>query len=322
MPEGIFCNRQPVTTEEALKNLLADKGGQQYYKEMEALEVDTALLWNQIRTTCKSRLKTWLTICARCGMCAESCFYYRCNDRDPAQVPAYKIQSTLGEMVRRKGRVDTAFMMRAMDVAWGKCTCCNRCGMYCPHGIDVGVMMSYMRGLLFKQGFVPWEMKIGSGMHRVYKAQMDVTTEEWVETCEWMAEENGEEWPGLEIPFDKEDADVMYTLNAREPKHYPEDVAQAAILFHLTGPCRKRDGSRPPSSCSPGTGKAAPSASPTCITLSNGYGPSSLSGRNAAMPTGEPWSKALTGPGGLTANRPYATSITCSGWPRPCVPAS
>jgi Fe-S oxidoreductase len=87
--------------------------------------------------------------------------------------------------------------------------------------------------LLYSQGFVPWELKIGAGMHRIYGAQMDVTNEEWVETCEWMAEENQEEWPGLEIPVDKENADIMYTLNAREPKHYPEDVAEAAILFHI-----------------------------------------------------------------------------------------
>lgn len=235
MPEGALCNRQPIATEEALKTLLADKGGQQYYKEMEELHVDAVLLRDALEKTCKSRTRTWLEICARCGLCAESCFFYRCSDRDPTQVPAYKIQSTLGEMVRRKGKVDTAFMLNAMDVAWGKCTCCNRCGTYCPHGIDMGVMFSYLRGLLFQQGFVPWEMKIGSGMHRVYKAQMDVTSEDWVDTCEWMVEENSEEWPCLEIPVDVEDADVMYTLNAREPKHYPEDVAEAAILFHLAG---------------------------------------------------------------------------------------
>ena len=235
MPEGVLCNRQPIATEEALKTLLADKGGQQYYKEMEELHVDTALLWDTLQKTCKSRTRTWLEICARCGLCAESCFFYRASDRDPTQVPAYKIQSTLGEMVRRKGKVDTAFMLNAMDTAWGKCTCCNRCGTYCPHGIDMGVMFSYLRGILYQQGFVPWEMKIGAGMHRVYKAQMDVTTEDWVDTCEWMVEENCEEWPKLEIPVDVEDADIMYTLNAREPKHYPEDVAEAAILFHLAG---------------------------------------------------------------------------------------
>lgn len=235
MPEGKFCNKKPVNSEEDLKALLGDKGGAQYYKEMQELEVDQEALWANIEKTCQSRTKTWLEICAHCGMCADSCFLYRVNDRDPKQVPAYKIQSTLGEIVRRKGKVDTEFMLHAMEVAWSQCTCCNRCGHYCPHGIDMGVMFSYLRGLLYSQGFVPWELKIGSGMHRVYGAQMDVTTEDWVETCEWMVEEQQEEWPGLEIPVDKEDADIMYVLNAREPKHYPEDVAEAAILFHLAG---------------------------------------------------------------------------------------
>jgi Fe-S oxidoreductase len=39
----------------------------------------------------------------------------------------------------------------------------------------------------------------------------------------------------LEIPVDKKDADIIYTVNAREPKHYPEDIAEAAILFHVAG---------------------------------------------------------------------------------------
>jgi Fe-S oxidoreductase len=235
MPEGKLCNRQPVNTEEQLKLVLNDKGGKQYYAEMEELDVDTAKLWATIQKTMKSRFKTWLEICAHCGLCAESCFLYQVNGRIPEQVPSYKIQSTLGQIVKKKGQVDNAFMRHCMDIAWSWCTCCNRCGQFCPHGIDMGVMFGYLRGLLYSQGFVPWELKIGAGMHRVYRAQMDVTTEDWVETCEWMAEENEEEWPGLEIPVDKEDADIMYTCNAREPKHYPEDVAEAAILFHVAG---------------------------------------------------------------------------------------
>ncbi|MCG8529439.1 MAG: (Fe-S)-binding protein [Desulfovibrionales bacterium] len=235
MPQGTFCNTKPIGSEEELKALLGDKGGAQYYEEMKELDVDSDAIAALLEKTCQSRIRTWLEICAHCGMCADSCFLYRVNDRDPKQVPAYKIQSTLGELVKKKGKVTNEFMRHCVDVAWSQCTCCNRCGMYCPHGIDMGVMFSYLRGILNSQGFVPWEMKIGSGMHRVYNAQMDVTTEDWVDTCEWMAEEYEEEWPGLEIPVDKEDADIMYTLNAREPKHYPEDLAEAAILFHLAG---------------------------------------------------------------------------------------
>jgi Fe-S oxidoreductase len=72
-------------------------------------------------------------------------------------------------------------------------------------------------------------------MHRIYRAQMDVTTEDWVETCKWMEEEQEDDWPVLKIPIDKEGADIMYTCNAREPKHYPYDIAEAAILFHIAG---------------------------------------------------------------------------------------
>ena len=40
-----------------------------------------------------------------------------------------------------------------------------------------------------------------------------------------MAEEYEEDWPGLKIPVDVQNADIIYTVNAREPKHYPEDLA-------------------------------------------------------------------------------------------------
>lgn len=235
MTEGTLCNKIPVNTIEKLQALLTDKRGQVYYKEMKQLEVDTPALVKILQNTLKSRLKTWLKICVHCGLCADSCFFYLANNKDPRQVPSYKIQSTLGELVKRKGNVDNEFMRMAMDIAWGKCTCCNRCVMYCPFGIDIGVMFSYLRGLCFSQGFVPWEMKIGSGMHRIYQAQMDITSEDWVDTCDWMAEESEDDWPGLKIPMDKMNADIIYTVNAREPKYYPEDLTQAAILFHLAG---------------------------------------------------------------------------------------
>ncbi len=235
MPEGTLCNRQTVDTEEQLHALLADKSGKVYYEEMKSLDVDCDALWATLQKSLKSRLKTWLEICAHCGMCAESCFLYLTDNRNPEQVPSYKIQSTLGEMVKRKGQVDNEFMRYCMDTAWSKCTCCNRCALYCPFGIDMGVMFGYLRGLCYSQGFVPWELKIGAGMHRIYRAQMDVTTDDWTETCEWMCEEWEEEYPGLEFPIDKPDADIIYTVNAREVKHYPEDLAEAAVLFNIAG---------------------------------------------------------------------------------------
>ena len=235
MPEGTLCNKTPVNDKKQLQALLADKSGRKYYEEMKGLDVDREKLLTMLKNGCKARFRTWLKICARCGLCADSCYLFTVHDKSPDQVPAAKFHSTLGEMIKRKGAVDNEFFLKTMETAWAKCSCCSRCAMYCPHGIDTGQMMAYVRALCYAQGFVPWELKIGAGMHRIYRAQMDVTSEDWVETCDWMAEEAQDDYPGLEIPIDKEGADILYTCNAREPKHYPYDIAETAILFHLAG---------------------------------------------------------------------------------------
>ena len=126
MPEGTLCNKKPISTKVELDALLADSNGRTYYAEMEELEVDSDALWALIQKTMKSRTKTWLDICAHCGLCADSCFLYSVNERDPKQVPSYKIQSTLGELVKKQGKVNNEFMRMCMDTAWSKCTCCNR----------------------------------------------------------------------------------------------------------------------------------------------------------------------------------------------------
>ena len=89
MPEGKLCNKQTVDTVEQLHALLADKSGKLYYEEMNHLDIDDKALWATIQKTFKSRLKTWLDICSHCGLCAESCFYYLTNDRDPTRDVEY-----------------------------------------------------------------------------------------------------------------------------------------------------------------------------------------------------------------------------------------
>lgn len=127
MPEGTLCNKNTVDTMEYLAALLADKLGKKYYEEMKHLDIDKEKLKSSLKATCKSRLRTWLELCSHCGLCADSCFLYLANKRDPAQVPSYKIQSTMGRIVKRNGDVDNEFMRHCMDVAWSQCTCCSRC---------------------------------------------------------------------------------------------------------------------------------------------------------------------------------------------------
>ena len=44
-----------------------------------------------------------------------------------------------------------------------------------------------------------------------------------------------EELVGLKIPIDKKGAKIMYTVNAREPKFYPQDIMEVAKIFHVAG---------------------------------------------------------------------------------------
>ena len=180
-----------------------------------------------------ARIKTWLSICSRCGLCAESCFFYLANNRDPRLSPAYKFKNTLGLMYRMKGNVDREFLKKCYDIIWGECTTCKRCSMYCPFGIDIATLIATARTICFSQGLVPEGLARTSVNYRETGNQMGMSTEDFIETCEWMAEETGEEIRGLTIPIDKPGAKYMYTVNAREPMYYPQDIGMAAQIFTI-----------------------------------------------------------------------------------------
>jgi len=178
-----------------------------------------------------ARIRTWLSICSRCGLCAESCFVYLANDRDPKLSPAYKFKCTLGEMYRQKGVVDAPFLESCFNVLWLQCTMCKRCSMYCPFGIDVASMIALARGICYSQGVMPESLSEFTENCRRTGNHMGLPTEELVDTCEWMVEETEDDFQGVTIPIDKPGAKYMYTINPREPVYYPQDIANAAIIF-------------------------------------------------------------------------------------------
>jgi Fe-S oxidoreductase/CheY-like chemotaxis protein len=67
--------------------------------------------------------------------------------------------------------------------------------------------------------------------------QMGVLKEDYLETLEWMAEELQAELedPKINIPVDKMDCEVVYSINPREVKYDPRSIADAAKIFHYAG---------------------------------------------------------------------------------------
>lgn len=200
-----------------------------------AKPVDAAKIREILARNDTARLRMWLKACTSCGLCSESCFFYLTNEKKPEFMPQYKVRQTLGEILRHKGEVSREFMEEAKEIAWGRCTMCRRCSQYCPFGIDIAVMIHIARQCLRSQDVCPERLMTIDQSYLDTGNQMNMSDEDFIETCEWMAEEGQETIKDLEIPIDREDCELMFIVNAREPKYYPQDIQMAAQVFAVAG---------------------------------------------------------------------------------------
>jgi len=197
-------------------------------------EVNKEAIKEALNNRLTARIKTYLGICAHCGLCADTCHFYVSSDGDPKQVPSYKVKPLL-KLIKRKGDVDEDFLKEMYETVYGSCSMCRRCSLYCPFGIDIASMIAFSRTIMVGQGMMPEALADACKNIRETGNQMAVSEEDWVETVKWMEEELQEELPGVTIPIDKKGAKIMYTVNAREPKFYPMDIQLAAKIFYLAG---------------------------------------------------------------------------------------
>jgi len=98
----------------------------------------------------KDRMRTCLSACAACSLCAESCFLFKEKNGDPQYMPSYKVIKTLGKLYRKRGRVSRAELEEMQPLLWRNCVLCGRC--YCPFGIDIPNMIAFARSILRTQG--------------------------------------------------------------------------------------------------------------------------------------------------------------------------
>lgn len=101
----------------------------------------------------KRYMREMLSACISCGMCAESCFYFK-NTGKRSAIPSYKVRKTVGRLFRKKGRVSRKELEGMADLLWGHCAVCRQC--YCPMGIDLSAMMSFGRAILRSQNIDRW----------------------------------------------------------------------------------------------------------------------------------------------------------------------
>jgi Fe-S oxidoreductase len=101
----------------------------------------------------KSKMKLYLSHCVRCTLCAESCFLYMKNDKDPTYMPSYKVINSLGKLYKERGRVTRKTLGEIKELVWNRCVLCRRC--YCPIGVDIPNMISFARSICRSQDVYP-----------------------------------------------------------------------------------------------------------------------------------------------------------------------
>lgn len=113
------------------------------------------------------RVLAALEVCVRCGICTESCHYYRSNPR-VEHTPYYR-----AERVRRiyrrfldpvgrllpgwfgaRSTTDEALSELA-ETAFAGCTLCHRCTFECPFGVETAEIMRVMRSVATATGHSP-----------------------------------------------------------------------------------------------------------------------------------------------------------------------
>ena len=192
-----------------------------------------------------------LAACVHCGMCTDSCHYVLANPGDPTFAPAYKADKIRKLFKRhfdwtgrvfpwwvKAGSVFTDEELEDLkDTVFGKCTNCRRCSLNCPMGVDLATFNRMARGLLVSVGVMPEGVAVVSKDQWEIGNQMGVLKEDYLETLEWMSEELQDELddPEVNIPVDKAECEVVYSINPREVKYDPRSISDAAKIFHFAG---------------------------------------------------------------------------------------
>jgi Fe-S oxidoreductase len=202
-----------------------------------------------LRRDVGSKLLTHVNSCVHCGLCAESCVYYRLKP-DEHFVPAKKVDivssiyrryHTLGGKVApwltKARKLDDATIEDMVDLLYGSCTMCGRCNKHCSVGVDIEYLVRTGRAMLAEMGYVPETLQKTVDTAITTGNNMGIPTEEFVDTLKWLEEDLQFEVndDNATIPLDEKGKDIMYTLNPREPKFFPLSISAMAKVFYAAG---------------------------------------------------------------------------------------
>ena len=188
--------------------------------------------------------------CARCQTCANACPIYIASGGKEIYRPTFR--SDLLRRIKQKylggHKIWARLAHNDVQLGWTtiaqlaessyRCTLCRRCAQACPMGVDNGLVAREIRKLLSQElGIAPKELhrlgtvqqlKVGSSTGMNPAAFRDV--KEFMEDD--LKDRTGKK---IEIPVDRQGADVLLLHNAGEFLAWPENPEAFALILDAAG---------------------------------------------------------------------------------------
>src|SRR5574342_1401414 len=186
-------------------------------------------------------LETALEACARCGICAEACHYYRAEPK-VEHIPAYRAEqlrsvyryehdflSRLFPVWTRSKKLDEPTLAKLTEIAFSQCTLCRRCTVNCPLGVDTPLMMRAIRAMASAAGLAP-EILVMLADSAIEKGRdpsfyKDMFLEQIADMEKQLCDITGDEHAS--IPVEKQGARILYV-----PLAGAHTILPPAVLFN------------------------------------------------------------------------------------------
>lgn len=163
----------------------------------------------------------WADVCLTCGSCASACPIAGVDELDPRKAVRMVVLGLEEELIESQW-------------PW-KCTLCGKCEEACPMNVEIVAMFRAVRGLR-ERDQVPSPMHKGVVMDLGRGNNLGIPKDDFLYLLDELSQEMVEEGlEGFTVPVDKVGANVMITVNSKEPFAEPDDMKYWWRIFHAAG---------------------------------------------------------------------------------------
>jgi len=182
-------------------------------------------------------LAAYLESCVKCANCATACHFYEVTG-DPKYTPAYKLfpmakahRRTLWPWKWLGGpKITEQDLDEWEELLFDSCTMCGRCTQVCPMGIDIASIVAASRQAFAAAGRGPADLRQAAENVIEKGSPLGVTPAVFDGRVEWLEDDYE-----VDIPLDREKADVLLTVSSIELMKYPKSIVAMARLMNQAG---------------------------------------------------------------------------------------